>query len=183
MKIKRIIVTISILVLLMSSSLSFINAYASSKPKNTKITSVSVLDNGNSIELKWKKVSGISGYQIQYSLRSNYKNKKKMAIKNSNRTKKTIKNVFGGEYYYFRIRTYKQTGKKKLYSKWKKFGINTAIYDKNIKKSVIVTVNYKELTTKRKVEKSTKITQATLTGTTKKQVATSKEITSVTATF
>ena len=72
------------------------------------------------IKLTWKKVSGVSGYQIQYSLKKNMKKSKKKTVKGAKKTKVTIKKLKSKKKYYVRIRTYKVAGGKKIYSKWSK---------------------------------------------------------------
>lgn len=41
----------------------------------------------------WKKVSGVNGYQIQYSTSSKFKKAKKITIKKAKITSKTIKKL------------------------------------------------------------------------------------------
>ncbi len=71
------------------------------------------------ITLSWKKVSGATGYQIKYSTSKKFKknNTKTVTIK---KTKKTFKNLKYKKKYYFKIRAYKKSGKKKIYSAWSK---------------------------------------------------------------
>lgn len=71
------------------------------------------------IKLSWKKVSGATGYQIKYSTSKKFKksNTKTVTIK---KTKKTFKNLKYNKKYYFKIRAYKKSGKKKIYSAWSK---------------------------------------------------------------
>ena len=89
------------------------------KPKETKITSVST--KSKSVTLKWKKVS-CSGYEIQYSTNKSMKNAKTKTVSSDNLSKK-IKSLKKGKRYYFRIRAYKSytsaSGKScKCYSSW-----------------------------------------------------------------
>ena len=65
------------------------------------------------------KRSGITGYQIQYSLKSNFKNAKTANIKASSTSKKVTK-LKAKKKYYVRIRTYKTVGGKTFYSNWSK---------------------------------------------------------------
>ncbi len=71
-----------------------------------------------SFTVKWKKISGISGYQIQYSTEKSFKNKKTVTIKGQKKKSKTIKNLKAKKKYYVRIRTYKLVEGKKKYSQW-----------------------------------------------------------------
>ena len=72
--------------------------------------------------VKWKKASGATGYEIQYSLNKNMKNSKKNKVKKASSTSKTVKNLKAKKKYYVRIRTYKTVkvnGKNKTYyGKW-----------------------------------------------------------------
>ena len=90
------------------------NILAASMPTTT-ITSVK--SQSKAFTVKWKKKSGITGYQIQYSTNSKFKKgNKSIKIKNSKTISKKITKLKAAKKYYVRIRTYK--GKK--YSKWSK---------------------------------------------------------------
>lgn len=90
------------------------NILAASMPTTT-ITSVKA--QSKAFTVKWKKKSGITGYQIQYSTNSKFKKgNKSIKIKNAKTVSKKITKLKVAKKYYVRIRTYK--GKK--YSKWSK---------------------------------------------------------------
>ena len=90
------------------------NILAASMPTTT-ITSVK--SQSKAFTVKWKKKSGITGYQIQYSTNSKFKkNNKKIKIKNAKTVSKKITKLKASKKYYVRIRTYQ--GKK--YSKGSK---------------------------------------------------------------
>ena len=90
------------------------NILAASMPTTT-ITSVKA--QSKAFTVKWKKKSGITGYQIQYSTNSKFKKgNKSIKIKNAKTISKKITKLKAAKKYYVRIRTYK--GKK--YSKWSK---------------------------------------------------------------
>lgn len=77
------------------------------------------------IAFEWKKVSGVKGYQIQYTTDKKFKkNVKSTTITKQKTTKKTVKKLKGKKKYYVRIRTYKTqkiNGKTvKVYSNWSK---------------------------------------------------------------
>lgn len=94
----------------------------SSKPK-PKATSIKKLKKGKkSFKITWAKVSGVTGYQIQYSTSSKFKAKsaKSVTVKGAKNTSKTIKSLKGGKKYYVRVRTYKTVNGKKYYSSWSK---------------------------------------------------------------
>ena len=111
---KRIL-SIIIMVLILVTSMAFpVNVFAADIP-NTKITSLKGQD--ATITIKWKKKSNITGYQIQYSTNSNFKNNNKIIkIKKAKIASKNITGLKASKKYYIRIRTYK--GKK--YSNWSK---------------------------------------------------------------
>ena len=67
------------------------------------------------ITAKWKKVSSVSGYQIQYSDSKSFAGAKTVS---SNGAAKTISGLKKGKTYYVRVRTYKKTGGKTYYSAW-----------------------------------------------------------------
>ena len=113
---KRILsLLLSAVMLVSAMSLVDFSAFAGSKLPATSITSLSAKDNG--FKIKWKKKSGITGYQIQYSTNSKFKKgNKSIKIKNAKTISKKITKLKAAKKYYVRIRTYK--GKK--YSKWSK---------------------------------------------------------------
>lgn len=68
------------------------------------------------MKLSWKKDSQVTGYQIQYSLKSNFKSKKTITIKKKSTKSKTISKLKSGKTYYVRMRSYKTINRKKVYS-------------------------------------------------------------------
>lgn len=95
---------------------------------------------GKGVKVGWKKVSGVTGYQVQYSLRSDFSTKKKYnyarveeanigkittpvaatytkTIKGSDTTSTTINGTIAAKYY-IRVRTYITKGDKTYYSAW-----------------------------------------------------------------
>lgn len=92
-------------------------------PKSTTLTNLS--SSKKKVKVKWKKqVSQTNGYQLQYSLNSNFKSSKLLNVTSNKATSKSISNLKSKKKYYVRIRTYKNVkvnGKStKLYSKWSK---------------------------------------------------------------
>lgn len=92
-------------------------------PKSTSLTKLS--SSKKKVTVKWKKqVSQTNGYQLQYSLNSNFKSAKVLNVTNNKATSKSISNLKSKKKYYVRIRTYKNVkvnGKStKLYSTWSK---------------------------------------------------------------
>ena len=110
---KRIIFIITTIILLISMTFPT-TVFAASIPTTT-ITSVKA--QSKAFNVKWKKKSSITGYQIQYSTDSKFKKEKKsIKTKNAKTVSKKITKLKAAKKYYVRIRTYK--GKK--YSKWSK---------------------------------------------------------------
>ena len=87
---------------------------------NTAVTKVTAAK--KALKLTWKKASGSSGYQIQYSLYKNMKGAKTVTVSNAGTTSRTIKSLKSGKRYYVRVRSYKKVkvgGKTKTYyGKW-----------------------------------------------------------------
>ena len=105
---------LSFVMLISIVSLVDFSAFAASMPTTT-ITSVKA--QSKAFTVKWKKKSGITGYQIQYSTNSKFKKgNKSIKIKSAKTVSKKITKLKSNKKYYVRIRTYK--GKK--YSKWSK---------------------------------------------------------------
>jgi len=89
-------------------------------PKGTKISKVTPGSKG--LSLKWKKQKNVDGYQIQYSVKNDFRKGKTIKIKNNKTTSKNISKLKTKKKYYIRIRTFKkvkENGKTKtLYSVW-----------------------------------------------------------------
>ncbi len=67
----------------------------------------------------WSKVSGISGYEIQYSTSKKFTKKTTKTVSAKSSSKKTtIKKLKKGKKYYVRLRAYKTVDGKKVYSDW-----------------------------------------------------------------
>ncbi len=89
------------------------------KPKSTNTKKIKAAKKAISVE--WKKVSGVSGYEIQLATDKKFKkNKKTVTIKKQKTTKTTVKKLKAKKKYYVRIRTYKIVNGKKVYSSWSK---------------------------------------------------------------
>lgn len=84
-----------------------------------KISSAKRSKNKKEIALKWKKVSGASGYEIQMSTKAKtgFETIKNAKAKVTGYTKKSLSK---SKVYYFRMRTYKTINGKKFYSSWSK---------------------------------------------------------------
>ncbi len=98
--------------------------WVNSKQKKTSVRKLK--KDKKSFKVTWKKVSGVTGYQIQYSTSKNFTKKtaKTVTVNSSKNTSKTIKNLKSKKKYYVKVRTYKNVkfnGKTvKVYSSWSK---------------------------------------------------------------
>ena len=79
---------------------------------------------GTSLKLKWKKVSGATGYEIQYSTSSKFKSAKTVKVKGAGKVSKTIKGVKKDKTYYVRVRSYKTVNGGTVKSGWVKTKIS-----------------------------------------------------------
>jgi septal ring-binding cell division protein DamX len=68
--------------------------------------------------VKWAKNAKANGYQIQYSLKSNFSGAKKWDSKKNSIVSKVFGSLTKGKKYYVRMRTYKKVGSKYYYSTW-----------------------------------------------------------------
>ena len=68
-----------------------------------------------SFTVQWSKANGVDGYQIQYSLKKNFKGAK---TKWSKGNKLTVKKLKSKKTYYVRVRSYKKINGKNVYSAW-----------------------------------------------------------------
>ena len=85
-----------------------------------KATSISKLSPGNKkLTVNWKKqASQTTGYQIQYSSRTDFKTQKTITVDNVKTVSKAISGLAKKHKYYVRVRTFKTVGKTKYYSAW-----------------------------------------------------------------
>lgn len=89
------------------------------KTVTVKKTSISSAKRtGTKLKLKWKKVSGASGYQIQYSRSPKFKSAVKVKVKGASKRSKTISKLKKGRTYYVRVRAYKTVNGGTVYSSW-----------------------------------------------------------------
>lgn len=115
MKRKKLFSILSVVIVMILIFCNTTTSYAGVKIRTPSISGITRSE--NCIKIKWKKVNGINGYQIQYSTNSKFKKENKsVKIKNAKTVSKKITKLKVAKKYYVRIRTYK--GKK--YSKWSK---------------------------------------------------------------
>lgn len=90
--------------------------------KSTRISKLT--KDKKAFTVKWKKVSTpigalyIDGYQIQYSLKKNFKSPKTVNVKGYNSASKKISKLKSKKTYYVRIRTFAKLGNRTYYSTW-----------------------------------------------------------------
>ena len=106
-------------------TISFKGNYEGRVTKSFKIvpkgTSLSTLTAGKkALAAKWKKLGGITGYQIQYSTKSNFSGAKLVTIRSTSTLSKTIKSLSAKKVYYVRVRTYKTVSGMNFMSNWSK---------------------------------------------------------------
>lgn len=87
---------------------------ATKKPSKTTLK---VTATRSGYKFSWKKVSGIKAYEI-YASKDGGKTYERIATVKSNKTSKTITDLDISRTYKFRIRSYKTSGSKKVYSKF-----------------------------------------------------------------
>ena len=87
---------------------------------NPKPSSISKLNSGfRRLTVRWKKQgSQISGYQIQYSSRKDFKTQKTVKVIGAGKTYRKISGLAGKHKYYVRIRTYRTVDGLNYYSTW-----------------------------------------------------------------
>ena len=66
--------------------------------------------------VQWTKFENAEGYEIVYSLKSNFKSKKTVKINSGTTAKKVIKSLKSKKTYYVKIRAWRTIGGKKVYS-------------------------------------------------------------------
>ncbi|MBR0414064.1 MAG: fibronectin type III domain-containing protein [Clostridia bacterium] len=67
---------------------------------------------------QWKKQTNATGYQIEYSTKSNFSGSKKVTVRSVKTLKATVKNLSAKKVYYVRVRTYKTISKVHYFSTW-----------------------------------------------------------------
>lgn len=85
------------------------------KPK--KATLKKLKTSKKSITVYWKKLSSVSGYQIQYSASKSFKGAKTVTVSAKSASKK-ISKLKKGKRYYVRVRAFNKSNGKKTYGAW-----------------------------------------------------------------
>lgn len=89
------------------------------KPNKVTLSKIKRSEN-NQVELKWKKVSNVKGYQIKYSTDKKFTKNTDTKKAKSSAKSKTIRKLEDGKTYYFKVRAYNKTEKSNVYGKWSK---------------------------------------------------------------
>jgi len=87
-------------------------------PAGAKFTKVTAVKKG--FTAKWKKKTGVSGYELQYSTSKKFTKAKIKKVKKAKAASQKITKLKAKKKYYVRIRTYKMVGKQKYVSSWSK---------------------------------------------------------------
>lgn len=88
---------------------------------NPKAVSVSKLTAGTKqLLVEWAAREDVTGYEIEYGLKSKLSDGTTIKIKKASTAKKVIKSLKSRKKYYVRIRAYKKAGKKTYWSAWSK---------------------------------------------------------------
>ena len=92
-----------------------LKAYTSPKAPDI-ISAISPIS--KKIRVRWRKSSGISGYQIMWSTSSDFSSNYKTVNALSKNTSAVITTAQSGKKYYVRMRAYRIRDGKKIYSPW-----------------------------------------------------------------
>lgn len=91
--------------------------YAVEKPAKPTISSVKN-SSSKKMTVNWKAVSGITGYELQYSTDKNFKKSVTKKTISYNKKNATYSKLTKGKTYYVRMRTYVKADGKTKYSEW-----------------------------------------------------------------
>ena len=87
------------------------------KAKKAKVTGLKVTFKKLKATVKWKKTTGVTGYQVVYKLKTA---KKWKTLKITKSLKAVTKRLKKGKYYQFKVRTYTIIKGKKVYGSYTK---------------------------------------------------------------
>ena len=87
------------------------------KPAKTVISQVTN-SAANKVTVKWKKPAGVGGYQIQYSVKSDFSTAGKLTITSGSTLSRVISSLVKNKKYYIRIRAYKKVSGTNYYGAW-----------------------------------------------------------------
>ena len=86
--------------------------------KPAKVKAVKLTAKKKKLNVSWKKVSGVTGYEVQYATNNKFtKGKKTVTVK---KNKVTLKKLKPKKKYFVKVRAYKLTSGRKYFGKWSK---------------------------------------------------------------
>ena len=85
--------------------------------KPAKVKSVKLTAKKKKLNVKWKKISGATGYEVMYAKNNKFKGKKTVKVK---KNKVTIKRLKSKKKYFVKVRAYKKANGNTSYGKWSK---------------------------------------------------------------
>lgn len=83
-----------------------------------KISSVSAAPRAGAVSVKWKKISGVSGYEVYISNNASGNYQRAKVLTKSTKVSTSISNLESGKTYYIKVRAYKKISGMKVYSKY-----------------------------------------------------------------
>ena len=83
-------------------------------PKKVKVTSVKNIKGGK-LRISWRKDKTVTGYEVLYSTKENFKNAKKVTVKSYKTVSVKTKKLTKTKTYYVKVRAYKTVNGKKVY--------------------------------------------------------------------
>lgn len=90
-----------------------------SKVSVAKVKGIKLSSASKKIKVSWKKLAGVTGYQVQYSTSKKFKKAKIVNVKKAKTVKATLKKgLKKGKRYYVRVCAYKTVSGKKTTGKW-----------------------------------------------------------------
>ena len=90
----------------------------SAKPTLARVTKVKTKNNaGRNARITWKRVAGANGYKIYRATKKKGKYRAVKTLKSGRTVKFTNKKLKKGKRYYYKVRAYRNIGKKKVYGK------------------------------------------------------------------
>ena len=124
-------------------------------PLSTTVSSITAGDLKAAI--KYKAVKSVTGYQIQYSTKSDFSSYKTVTVKGASVVSKTIGSLKHNTKYYFRVRTYKTISGSNYYSAWSSKVSCTV-------KPIVGAVNIKSISTAKNSFKLTRTSVKNISG-------------------
>lgn len=90
---------------------------AATKPVRVTLASLKS-SKAKTLTVAWKKVSGVNGYEIQYSTSKKFRSAKTVAVKKNKTVKATLKKLKSNKKHYVKVRAYKTVKGKKICGAW-----------------------------------------------------------------